>query len=326
MLRREVLATAGLVGASGCLRLTSSGNGTTDAATGEPSGDAGSSGDSGGDTGSGGGLFASRSEALRSVAAFVDSGDVTPVEPYSGPSADLIRFGSGWGSSYGSGENGGVVTASDLQVEPIDESGLQLGGNSDRRIRVRNLTLDATLTFDPDSDTAVAEGVTEISVDPTSEGDPPSELGLELDGGSERRRLGGTWSGDSDIFRRQAIGTYVVELIEGEETIGRTAGKSFGTNYRWGARQTTDALYVTRQPSVREAWVAELAIGGNTFDPQARASAEQLVDEDAFRIDLTDLDLEAGQYDWTLLLGTDRPARDSRILQLTPLSTSLIFE
>lgn len=48
-----------------------------------------------GDGESGSGLFASRPEAIQSVGAFANSGAVTPVEPYSGPSADLIRSGSG---------------------------------------------------------------------------------------------------------------------------------------------------------------------------------------------------------------------------------------
>lgn len=315
----------GIVGASGCLRLTSSGNGTDDGgAAGDDAGTDADSGSGDGDDG-GSGLFASRSEAIQSVTAFVDSDDVTPVEPYSGPSTDLIRFGGGWGSSYGSGEDGGVVTASDLRIEPLG-GGLGIGGDSGLRLRVRNLTLDATLTFEPGLDEPLSTSITEISIDVTTEGDPSSELELEIDEGDDRRLLAGTWRGDTDIFRRQAIGTYVVELLEGPDTIGRTAGKSIGTHYRWGARQTADALYVTRQPSVRSEWVAELAVGGNSFDPQARASAEQLVEEDVFRVDLTGLDLDAGQYDWTLVLGSDSPPRDNRIVQLTPLSTSLIIQ
>ena len=325
---------AGVVGVSGCLRLTSDGTGSgaggsdTDTGTASDGGgqsgsdpDGGSSSDSGG-----GGLFPPRSEAIASVAGFADSGDVVPVEPYSGPDAELIRYSSGWGSSWGSGPDGSVETASDLQVEPVGEEGIPFAGDSNRRLRVRNLTLDATLTFEPDPD-ADAARVTEFSIDPGSEGRPPSEIGLELgDGGQERRRIGGTWTGDEDMFRRQAIGTFVVELLENGTVIGRTAGGIYGTHYRWAAQQTADALYVTRQPSVREAWVAELVVGDNTFDPQARVAAEQVVDENVFRVDTTGLDVDAGQYDWTLMVGSDRPVRDNGIIHLTPLDTSLIVQ
>lgn len=320
----------GAVGASGCLRLTNDSTGSgdggadTDTRTASADGsdpDGGSSSDS-----DDGGLFPPRSEAIESVAGLAESGDVVPVEPYSGPDAELIRYSSGWGSSWGPGPDGGVETASDLQVEPVGGEAIPFAGDSNRRLRVRSLTLDATLTFEPDPDTDPAR-VTEFSIDPESDGTPPSEVGLELgDSGEERRRIGGTWTGDGDIFRRQAIGTFVVELLEDGTVIGRTAGGTYGTHYRWAAQQTVDALYITRQPSVREEWAAELAVGSNTFDPQARVTAEQVVDENVFRVDTTGLDVDAGQYDWTLIVGSDRPVRDAQTVHLTPLDTSLIVQ
>lgn len=157
---------------------------------------------------------------------------MAPVKPYSGPEPELIQYSSGWGSSWGPASDGGTETASDLQVEPDGGDAIPFAGDSNRRLRVQHLTIDAALTFEPNPDADSAR-VTEFSIDPGSDGTPPSEVGLELgDGGQDRRRIGGTWTGDEDVFRRQATGTFAVELLENGRVIGRTGGGTYGTHHR----------------------------------------------------------------------------------------------
>ena len=322
MRRRTLVGALGTLGLSGCLRLTSDtssgdGNGSTDG-SGTPAGD------EPGDSGGGDGLFASRSEALDFASGFAASSADATVGPSDGPEPDLLRFGGGWGSSYSSGDDGSVVTSSDLQFESLPESGVPFGGGSGRSLRVRNLTLGAEATFTPDGDDTYQ--VSDWEIDPEAEAEPPSELGLDVGEDGERARLGGSWAGETDLFGRQAFSRYVVELLADGEVIGTTSDGLFGTGYVWGAKQTAEELFVTRQPSTREDWHVELLVGENTFDPVARQPAEHLVEDAAFRVDLTELDLDSGQYDWSLLVAGERPVVENRAIELAPTSTSLIVQ
>jgi len=326
MRRRTLVGALGALGLSGCLRLTSDsaagdGEGSTDGGTTQAGGEPGGSGGDGSDDS--GSLFASRPEALDFAARFAAS-SAAAVGPSDSPEPELIRFGGGWGSSYGSGDDGSVVTSSDLQFESVPESGVPFGGGTGRSLRVRNLTLGAEATFTPDGD--ATHQVVDWEIDPETEAEPPSEIGLDVGSDGEHVRLRGTWTGDRDLFGRQAFSRYAVELLEDGEVIGTTGDGLFGTGYAWGAKQTREELFVTRQPSTNEDWHVELRVGESAFDPVASQSGDHLVDEGVFRVDLTGLDLESGQYDWSLLVADERPVLENRAIELQPMSTSLIIQ
>jgi hypothetical protein len=238
---------------------------------------------------------------------------------------ELIQHGGGWGSSYGPGEQGSVYTSSDIKFEAISDDGVAFGGDSNRAIRIRNLTLGSDITFEPTSDSPVYS-VRDWDIDPETEGVPPSTIGLQVGDGSEHVSMSGTWTGDREIFNTQTFCAYEVDLLEGGTRIGGTTPKVYGIRYNWGAKQTADELYVTRQPSVDEEWIAELFIGKNTFESKARQKAEHLVEDDVFRVDLSAIDLDSGQYGWTLLIGTAQPIQRNQVIKLTPTDTGLILQ
>ncbi|WP_424003363.1 hypothetical protein ACOZ4I_04250 [Haloarcula salina] len=333
MLRRSVLAAFCTAGLSGCLRLTGDtsppAEQTTESRT-RPGNDgsparteAGATATSG--EADGGGLFASRSEAIEFARSFAASGVSNPVSTNGSGDPELIRHGGGWGSSYGSGPQGGIYTSSDIKFEAISDDGVAFGGDSGRSIRIRNLTLGSEITFEPTSDSPVYR-VNDWDIDPETEGVPPTEIGLDVGADSEHVFISGTWTGDRDIFNTQTFCAYEVDLLEGGTRIGGTTPKVYGIQYNWGAKQTPDELYITRQPSVDEEWTAELFVGENTFEAKARQTCEHVVEDDVFRADLSAIDLDPGQYGWSVLVGTKQPIQRNKVIQLTPLNTGLILQ
>lgn len=334
MLRRRVLAAFCTAGLSGCLRLTGDTAPSDREETERPARTAtvddgpartpteSSGARAGSDTQ---GLFASQSEAIGFAQSFAASSVTNPVSANGRTDAELIQHGGGWGSSYGSGEQGGVYTTSDIKFEAISDDGVAFGGDSNRSIRIRNLTLGSEITFEPTSDSPVYR-VNDWDIDPETEGAPPSTIGLNVGTDSEHVSISGTWTGDRDIFNTQAFCAYEVDLLDGGARIGGTTPKVYGIRYNWGAKQTADELYVTRQPSADEEWIAELFIGENTFESKARQKAEHVVADDVFRVDLSAIDLDSGQYGWTLLIGTAQPIQRNKVIELTPLNTGLILQ
>ena len=165
---------------------------------------ASSTGSEKGDETAGGGVLASTSEAIEYVQRFANAGPVSSIEPYSGGTPELIQYGGGWGSSYGSSDAGGVYTSADIQFEAISD-GVAFGGDASRPIRIRNLTTGSASTFEPDSDETYS--VTEWEIDPETEAVPPSSIGVNVRGSDDRVSLLGTWAGDTDLFRAQTFGT-----------------------------------------------------------------------------------------------------------------------
>jgi predicted secreted protein len=137
--------------------------------------------------------------------------------------------------------------------------------------------------------------------------------------------LEGQWRGDTDLFRTQAFGEYVIELVEDGTRIGTTDGAVYGIRYHWGAEQTRETLYVTRQPSTNESWTVALYVGESRFDPLATQEGTQSAAENVFEVDLTELDLESGQYSWELLVGEGLQLERTHFISLTPSSGDLLI-
>ncbi|WP_089700182.1 hypothetical protein [Halogranum gelatinilyticum] len=268
-------------------------------------------------------FFATEAEALDYAGGFA-ADDAVVVERSADRTPELLEHGGGSGSSWGPADGGGTHTSQDLHFTSIPDDGVQFGGGAGRTLRVRNVTLDKAATFEPDAGSEQFPVAT-WSIDAEAEGEPPSAIQVRPVGEQQDVMLQGQWRGDTDLFRTQAFGEYVIELVEGGTRIGTTDGAIYGIRYHWGAEQTRETLYVTRQPSTNESWTVALYVGGSRFDPLATQEGTQSAAENVFEVDLTELDLESGQYSWELLVGEGLQLERTHFISLTPSSGDLLI-
>lgn len=326
MKRRHLVAALSASSVAGCLRLDNGGETTTGTPTGtttrrtESEPDATATSEEDGDSDD---LFATESEALEYAGGFAAE-EAVVVEQSVDRTPELLEHGGGSGSSWGPADGGGTHTSQDLHFASIPDDGVAFGGGTNRSLRVRNVTLDKAATFEPDADSE-RFSVSTWSIDTESEGVPPSAIELGPVGQQEDVMLAGAWRGDTDLFRTQAFGEYVIELLEDGTRIGTTDGFVYGINYHWGAEQTRETLYVTRQPSTNESWNVALYVGESYFDPLATQAGTQSPEDDVFEVDLTALDLESGQYDWRLFVGEGLQIERKHFIALQPSSGGLLI-
>lgn len=268
-------------------------------------------------------LFATKSEAIEYAGGFATE-EAVVVDQSADHTPELLQHGGGSGSSWGPADGGGTYTSQDLHFTSIPDDGVVFGGGESRRLRVRNATLGKTATFEPDAESEQFP-VANWSIDAETEGEPPSAIELQPVDTQDDVRLQGRWRGDTDLFRTQAFGEYVIELLEDGTRIGTTGGLVYGIRYHWGAEQTRETLYVTRQPSANNSWDVALYVGENYFDPVAIQEATQSVDQNVFKVDLTEIDIESGQYSWKLLVGEGLQLERTHFLSLTPSSGDLLI-
>lgn len=320
MKRRHLLAGLSASTVGGCLRLDDGGGttpaGTTTRRTGREQDATATSGDAGD-------RFATEDEALAYAGGFAAE-EAVVVERSVDRAPELLEHGGGSGSSWGPADGGGTLTSQDLHFASIPDDGVAFGGPTNRSLRVRNVTLDEVATFEPAADSD-RFSVSTWSIDAEAEGVPPSAIELGPVGQQDDVLLEGTWRGDTDLFGTQAFGEYVIELLEDGARIGATGGYVYGTRYHWGAEQTRETLYVTRQPSTNESWTALLHVGENYYDPVAKREGTQSPADDVFAVDLTGLDLEAGQYDWRLFVGEGLQVERNHFVVLQPSSGGLLI-
>lgn len=297
MKRRQYLGVFSALSVAGCLGGVDVGVETPADESAAQSGDSAPDGDDGDD------FFATESEALDYAGGFAAEEGVV-VERAADRTPELIRHGGGSGSSGGSADGGGQLRSKDIHFTSIPDDGIAFGGDAGRAVRVRNVTLGKTATFEPKAGTE-RHDVENWSFDAEKEGEPPAAVELEPVDASGHVMLEGTWSGDTDLFRTQAFGEYVIELLEDGTQIGTTDGAVYGIRYHCGAKQTRDAFYVTRQPSTNESWDAELYLGESYFEPVASLTGTHLPADGVFEFDLTELDVEPGRYGWWVFVGTD---------------------
>ena len=53
---------------------------------------------------------------------------------------------------------------------------------------------------------------------------------------------------------------------------------------------------------------------------------EHRPEDGVFRVDLTQLDLDSGQYQWSLCIGDEGPVERNPAIELSPLTNPLIVE
>ena len=300
MNRRQILTlgAAGAFSTAGCLRLAD-----------DEQQEQNAGGDGGTNTNSSSGgsaVYSTREEAIEHVSAFASGGGQS-LGTGDGAPPELIAFStSGSGSSSSSGDDGSTLTSKDLRVELLTDDSIRF--DTSRAIRVRNLAVDSSLTFEPEDDLGTYE-IDEINIDPGGDG-TLRDRAPELSVANEETTLEspGEWTGDRDIFTHQPIARYIVELLENGSVIGRAEAQPFGTGYQWAFDQTQEAAFITRHPVIPDDWHVEFTLGRSRFDPIEQVTATQLVDQNVFEIDLTRLDVEADEYDWRLRIAEEEGA------------------
>lgn len=292
MKRRETIAAIGAVGLAGCLGPLAGHESTPDTSSTET-----------GESDDRQSIYSARADAIARAGSFAD--DVAPsFGTYEGNGPDTIAFPDNRsGTSATTGDRDSVVSADQVAVAPLGDERIRFGGETGRSLRVRNLATESTLTFEPDPDTDVysANGI-EFDIDGEGNLNDAAPSLTVPDREETTVSPSGTWSGDHDLFKRQTFATYVIELLEDATVVGTTGGRVIGIGYQWDLAQTESTAFVTRHPSVREDWHAELRLGDRPFDYVDSVTAAHRPDSDVFEVDLTELDVDPGEYNWRLHL------------------------
>jgi hypothetical protein len=301
MSRRQIMAVICAVPASGCLRLSSEGEtGTADSDGGQSSNSETTTGD-GSETASG--IFPAEDEAIDRAAQFTREAEVVSLGTGEQSSGEGIAFPSQQGgTSSTDGPDGSQSTSTGIEVTPSGEDAFQLGGQTGRAVQVRNRTLDTTATFTPstgDSPLQVTNLDIEQFLEPDQETPSLTAPAVQTQDSEEVFRIDGSWDRNGTVFAGQAFARYQVALVEDGSVVARTGSRVFGVGYQWAAEQTADTLYITRQPSVRSDWYVSFVLGsfGNEIGTVA---AEHVPEQGVFEVNLTELNADAGQYNWTL--------------------------
>ena len=267
-----------------------------------------------------------RTEAINRAAQFAvtDSPSIVPpadIEPTG------ITFSSRAAGAGGNSGSGGQQYASDTLIAvPIDDTYLSLGGETATAVRVTDTVADSSVTFTPDSTTDERRAE---RLDVNMRGD-----GMLVDGGVELRDTAdgtpiivveGTWSGDTDLFRRHPFGTHRVELIADDSVIAHTGERIAGSRYAWLAAQSDSSLFITRHSMVEEEWYVELEVG-RASDVVGRVEAIHHPDDHVFEFDLSGIDADSGRYDWSVSISESEVAQTfDRYLQLSSVSVDPVW-
>jgi hypothetical protein len=123
---------------------------------------------------------------------------------------------------------------------------------------------------------------------------------------SAETELSGRFEGDQQLFKHQIFARYAVEITENGEVVDHTIGQIFGTDYRWRLAQTTDEVFITRQPGIQKEWPLTFVLGDDWKTArETTREPETTNDGRAFVIDKTAFDVDPGLYEWQLSIGDD---------------------
>lgn len=296
MNRREVIAALGAAGLAGCVGVQTDRDPTAGEATAETDGS-----DSGRESDDEQSIYAARADAVDRAGSVADE-EAAGFGTYDGDGPETIAFPTtSGGTSATTRSDSTVAAADDVNVVPHGGDRVRFGGDVGRSLRVRNLATESALTFEPAAETEVyAASRIKINTDGRGTLHDATPTLYVPDREETTVDPAGAWSGDRDLFKHQTFATYVVELLEDGAVVGTTGGRVIGVGYRWAFAQTETAAFVTRHPSVREDWHVEFRVGGSPFDHDDAVTAAHRPDADVFEIDLTELDVDPGEYDWRL--------------------------
>lgn len=239
-------------------------------------------------------FYSTRSDSI-AYAGSLAADSAIQLGPVGNERPELVTWLRTGSSSRTSGDTDVVTSNGAIAVGSQSGGRFQFG--SGRTFRLRNDTVGSSVTFEPDSDAGRYE-IDRISVPNSFVG----RDGIFLQGLSQtdRMEMSGTWSGDTGLFGYQAFARYTAELLEDGTVVGRTASIVVPRSYRWGMKQTADAMFVTRQPSTRSDWHVELRVGGDENNPLGSVQAIHRPAERVFEVPLADLSVDPGTYQWEL--------------------------
>lgn len=240
-------------------------------------------------------VYDSRSDAI----AFV-SGPATDGTLDLGWGTDELPDGVAYsrGSSGGGGTTGPGDTyynSSQFSIEPTSSEAFKIDADADIEIRFDDVARNTTASFVV-SDEFDGVEATRIRISLGGEG---SVTGVEPQFFDRTREetattFAGEWTGDTDMFYDATFGEYVVELVVDGTSRGRTGSRVLGMGYQWRLAQTNSTCFLTRHGQVSEDVETTLRV------ENTRVSATHLPDKNVFEFGLSDLDVEAGAYSWTV--------------------------
>lgn len=266
--RRGAVALLGSALTTGCLRLSES-------------------------SGPGSEYFSTRSDALEYASSFAI--DETYSLDHPGNPPEVIQHDTVYsGASGSSGPNGSSFNSNDIIVRPIEDP-IEIGGSTDRHIKVQDLVTDSQAVFQPDSSSGSIL-IDRFLIEIQGEGGLESQTPRFSVSQGDFAELEGSWDIEDQLFEQNIFGRYVVELREKETVIGVTGADTIAIGYQWGMEQTAEAVFITRHPMVDEAWTIEFSLD----DVDQTVEGTHRPDEDVFEIDLTQFDTASNLYSWEL--------------------------
>ncbi|WP_336338636.1 hypothetical protein [Haloarcula brevis] len=153
------------------------------------------------------------------------------------------------------------------------------------------------------TDSAVASGTHEIErfyLDHFDDGELRDAGTLYARVNGNRTEIEGVWRGDTSIMSSQACARYSFELLEDGSVIESSGEKLLIYGYQYVFAQSTDAAFITHQPSISADWDRTLRLSYPSGEYEVTPDVRP--DDGVFEFDFADSDVEPGRYDWLLEL------------------------
>jgi len=204
-----------------------------------------------------------------------------------------------------------------LNIARSDDEPITFGGETGRKLRIINRDTGRRVTLEPSSDSETVQ-TDRLRIEPAGEPDPSGLVSTVVTaiGPAEREASSVTItvnvSGDTDPFPKETFGRFAVQLLDSDETmLGETGERIIGTGYQYEFEQAESTLRITRDAGVNPDWEVGFGVADEADDvvfPSLGANGDDLIsvehsaEADTFEIDLTRLEVPAGEYDAELVM------------------------
>jgi len=210
--------------------------------------------------------------------------------------------GSGWTDPYGAYQS--IVV--DVFGDSGDERGaVEFGGETGRTLRLRDEQTDSSLTFEPSSDSP-ARSISRFWLS-----SPPylidnGELEIKESDAEDTSILGGSYSGDTEVFKNRGVITATVELLDASGSpLATTESRPFGIGYPNQLEMDGSIVRVPIGSGVEEGWYPQVTVYSDYPQEVARLEMSYGPDGEFFEVDVAETDLDAGAYELQFLLYPD---------------------
>lgn len=221
------------------------------------------------------------------------------------------------------------VTAEDMKINPTErdfsdpEDAFEPESDIDLNLRVEEPATGKSITVRSEAgprDYAIQR----IDVDVyTASGEIGNDPSIYIDQPDDPIQLETTVTGDRDIFLGDTFSAYLVEVFDGDESLGATESRIVGIGYETRFEQTDDTVRITRDSQVDPQWFVEFRIvdPDDIFETLARTAVTNRETEDLFTISVADVDLDPGEYPWYLdMYATPEYNRYERLIGISSLA------